>query len=100
MHITPETAECAAELLQHFNEDDEWTGLLMGVLTGTATVTFAGMGEVAIELSNKERAEYLSAIIRSKESYPAKSTDRFMSEELLMLMSGHKPERYRILAKV
>ncbi|MBI2674639.1 MAG: hypothetical protein HYX22_02795 [Candidatus Yanofskybacteria bacterium] len=84
-------------LAKYLDPDDGAFGDALGVLTGGMTADFVGIGKVEITLTDEERAELLSAIIKSQQSWFGFSIAHFMSPELESLVCGHKPERYRII---
>lgn len=88
-----------AVLKERLGPENDWIGNLVGILTGTATAEFVGIGKVEFELTDRERAEYLAAIVKSKESWLGRPIARFMSPELEELLCGHKPERYRLISR-
>ncbi len=90
--------QVAAELLKHFRAEDEEFGICMGILTGKASFNFAGMGTVEIDLTEPERAEYLSAILKARSRwFGFLPIAYYMSDHLESLLSGHQPERYRVI---
>lgn len=83
--------------MKYLDPNDEAFGDALGVLTGVMTADFVGIGKVEINLTDEERAELLSAIIKSQKSWFGFSVAHYMSPEIESLVCGHKPERYRIL---
>ena len=84
-------------LAKYLDPNDGAFGDALGVLTGMAIVDFVDIGKVEITLTDEERAELLSAMIKSQQSWFGFSIAHYTSSELEALMCGHKPERYRII---
>ena len=84
-------------LSRHLSPDDEAFGEVLGILSGIATIEFVDIGKVEIKLTEDERAELLSAIIKSQRSLFRFPIASFLSADLEELLCGYKPERYKVI---